>query len=258
MGSVRLSHQDEIVSFSYQSPYFLDSQWNFNFDVFNVGNNTLTGSSNSFPLFSQAQNYYSYFQMNTGFSVSLGYNLIDFLNLFLKYKLQNQNLSYQPVYFLRELPVLSFVFDRIFGEISEGANNQASYPFRDIYNLEEGRGINSSLSAIMEYDKRNDRYYASKGFLARLSAEYSGIGGDFNYSKLEGLFRHYYNPFWKLVLKNRLECGFVFSNSKEEAVPFTELYLLGGSYNLRGFEWNTQGPRRLLPKSLRVCPTGGD
>ena len=42
-----------------------------------------------------------------------------------------------------------------------------------------------------------------------------------------------------------MDYGLVFSNSKNKKVPFTELFLLGGPYDLRGFDVNTQGPRKL-------------
>lgn len=240
--NLNFSKYYETFAFSWQSPYFLDSQWNFAFDVFNVGHNTLSGGSVD-SIFSQSRDYFSYFQLNTGFSVALGRHLTNFSTVFLKYRLQNQNLAEQPVYFLRDLPVLSSMFEFLF----EGEGNQerlGTVVFDDIFNLDEGKGLNSSLSVIFEYDKRNNRYYASKGFFTRLSAQYSGLGGDFDYVKLEGNVRHYYSPFWKLVIKNRLEYNIIFSNDKDKPLLFTELFFLGGPYNLRGFKANSQGPRK--------------
>lgn len=293
--SLNFNKYQEIFTIGYQSSYFLDSNWNFAFDAFNVAQDALSGSGSLNSLFSSQPDYLSYSQLNTGFSISLGRHLTEFLTVFLKYELQRQDLSSDSIYLLRNLPVLSPVFKFLFGAEETGPGDkmdskissdkqklsaqketkanliqsknqpkeqtdkktvseqyrirESGEPFRivtfsDVYNLEEGRGLNSSLSAILEYDKRNDRYYASKGFFTRLSAEYSGLGGDFNYTKLQGKFRHYYSPFWKLVIKNRLDYGWVFSNNRKKNVPFTELFLLGGPYNLRGFPFNSQGPRR--------------
>ena len=283
----------EIFTFSYQSPYFLDSDWNFAFDAFNMAQGTLSGSSSLNSLFS-SRDYFSYHQLNTGFSISLGRHLTEFSTLFLKYRLQNQSLSENPTYFLRDLPVASSVFEFLFGKkettnarnpikpedklseqkvadqkkinpkalikskeylqeqrnidnqpnIQEAGDPLRIVTFSDIFKLEEGNGLNSSLSVILEYDKRNDRYYTSKGLFTRLSAEYSGLGGDFDYTKLQGKIHHYYSPFWKLVIKNRLDYAWILSNGQQKKVPFTELFLLGGPYNLRGFEVNSQGPHR--------------
>ncbi len=290
--NLNFSAYSESFSFSYQNPYFLDSRWNFAFDVFNVAQSSLSrsGSIHTSPVASlfSSQDYFSYFRLDTGFSVSIGRHLTEFSTMFLKYKLQSQSLSRKPVFYFRKLPILSPVFQFLFGAeapsptasadqpaetsldtVSSTKNSPApaeekeqiqwisdpreSITFTDIYPLEEGTGLNSSLSVIWEYDKRNDRFYASAGWFARLSAEYSGLGGDFNYTKLQGKLYHYYSPFWKLVIKNRLDYGWVFSNIKGRKALFTELFLLGGPYNLRGFQVNSQGPRKLSQDALKYA-----
>ncbi len=249
-GNVIFNKYQEFFNFNYQSPYFLDTNWNFAFDIFNMSHSVWNQSrSGTFPFFGSSQDYFSYFQLNTGFSISLGRHLTDFSTLFLKYSLQNQILRDRPIYFLRNLPVLSSVFSFLFGDKDTG---QTSTVFSDIYNLDSASGLNSSLSLIWEYDGRDDRYYASKGIFSRLSANWSGLGGDFNYTKLQLNFRHYYSPFWKLVIKNRWLLGWVFSNDNRPP-PFTELFLMGGSYDLRGFPINSQGPRKRSQKAFEYA-----
>ena len=259
---VILGRYQEHFILSYQNPYFLDSQWNFGFDLFNASQRSFTGSGSSF-LFSpfSNQDYLTYFQLDTGFSVSIGRHTSSFSTLFLKYKLNNTQLSEEDVYFFRKLPGVSSVFGWLYKEEQENiskkteisnieinsdlqAEDIAHLRFNDIYDLEKNSGLNSSISGIFEYDKRNDRYYPSSGFFNRLSAEYSGLGGDFSWTKLQLNFRHYYPVFWKLVLKNRLDFGWVFSNKANKSVPFTQLFLLGGPYDLRGFPVQTQGSRK--------------
>ena len=261
--NVVLGKYQEYFILSYQNPYFLDSQWNVGFDLFNTSQRSFTGSGSSF-LFSpfSGDDYQTYFQLDTGFAFSVGRHISNFSTLFLKYKLNNVQLSEESVYYLRKLPVFSSVFDFLFGEIEENSSNTkkvldtamdkafleeentiAHLRFNDVYDLKGNSGLNNSVSAIWEYDKRNDRYYPSSGFFTRLSAEYSGLLGDFNWTKLQADFRHYYPLFWKLVVKSRLDFGWVFSNDSGQ-VPFTELFLLGGPYDLRGFAVQTQGPRK--------------
>ena len=296
--NLTFSKHNEMFIFNYQNPYLWDSHWRFSFDIFNVTQNTLSGSGSFSSPFS-SQDYFSYFQLNTGFSISLGRHLTEFSTVSLKYRLQKQSLSHESIYFLRTLPVISPVFQFLFGKEddkiktqaqlkekpdehkqakiqsldevkeegeegdSEKANEQTEnqqenivlqkVTFDDIYDLEKGTGFNSSLFVIWEYDKRNDRYYASEGFFTRLSAEYSGLGGDFDYTKFQGKFHHYYSPFWKLVIKNRLDYGWIFSNTKGEEPLFTELFFLGGPYNLRGFPVNSQAPRRPSPSAFNYA-----
>ena len=301
--NVILSKYQENLIFNYQNPYFLDSSWNFGLDVFNTGQHSYTGSGGGFSLFSpfSSTDYLTYFQQDTGFSISIGRHITPFSTLFLKYKLNKIKLSEQRVYYLRDLPILSSIFDFLFSSKEEDKikteesenkakeQNQAnesessktdqqaeaqettdgSEPsktdqqaelqklskeellnmrFNDIYDLEGNSGLNSSLSAAWEYDKRNDRYYPSAGFFTRLAVEYSGLGGDFDWTKMQGDFRYYYSPFWKLVIKNRLDLAWVFSNNKK-GVPVTELFLLGGPYDLRGFSVRTQGPKKRSEKA---------
>lgn len=249
------SKYEEIVNLSYQIPYFMDSSWNLGLDFFNIAYDTVSGSTfaNTWNWFSSSE-FLSYFQLNTGFSMSLGRPITDFSTVYLKYRLQNQKIDNKPIYTLREWPVLSPVFGFLFGRSTKTDKKwwKDRPDFSDIYDLKEGIGLNSSISAIWEYDKRNNRYYASRGFFTRLSLEYSGLGGDFKYSKFRGNFNHYYPLFWKLVLKNRLAYGWVGSPKK---IPFTELFLLGGPYNLRGFQTNTLGPVRRSQNAFDYAKT---
>ena len=235
----------EHLSARWSKPYFLDSNWNLNFNVFNVNQNSLRGGSG---LFSSQENYYYYYQLNTGFSTSLGRYITNFSSLSLEYRLQRQTLKETHVSFLRDLPVLSSALDKVFGEIEEGREEKI---FSDIFDdLEGASGINSSLALIFKHDTRNDRYYSKKGMLGRLSFEYSGLGGDFNYFKFIGSYRHFYNPFWKLVVKNRFEYGYLSGNKGGDPL-FTELFLLGGPSSLRGYQPSTQGPKKKSEKAKR-------
>ena len=286
--NIIFSKYQENFIFSYQNPYFLDSRWNFGVDIFNTGQHSFTGSGSGFSLYksifsafsSFSKDQLTYFRQDTGFSITIGRHLTSFSTLLLKYKLNKVSLSENRIYYLRDLPVLSSVFDFLFSDeesekektdselSNKPADKTAENPediknkaleskealltkeellnmvFNDIYDLEANSGLNSSLSAIWEYDKRNDRFYPSNGFFTRLSAEYSGLGGDFDWTKMQGAFRHYYSPLWKLVIKNRLELAWVFSNDDNKIVPVTELFLLGGPYDLRGFPIRTQGPKK--------------
>ena len=245
------SRFQELFSFNYQNPYFLDTDWSLSLDVFNMGQDMLSGYDNYFISDNVQDRIFSYSQMNTGFSISLGRHITDYFSSFLKYRLQYQSLSGQSFLFLRRLPILN----KFFGSPKKGTNAVTAdgaelVSFDDVYPLEEGKGILSSVSGIVEYDKRNDRYYTTKGYFGRLSLEYAGLGGDFDHTKIQGSINLYNELFWKLVLKNSLNYGMVFSNSKARNVPFTELFLLGGPYSLRGFFPNTVGPRKPSKKAF--------
>jgi len=251
---VNLSYYNETMAFYYQNPYFLDTKWSFGFELFNTGEQSYVGSqfSNLGNLFSPSD-YRTYFSLDTGFSVSVGSKLTAFSSLFLKYRFSKQRISEEAIDIIRKLPLFSSLFPNnkrnlLPSEKIDKSSLSKEYltnlRFNDIYDFDSASGLKSSLSLTWEKDKRNDRFYAMRGFFTRFQAEHTGLGGHLKYSKLTADLRHYYNPLWKLVIKNRLDLGYVFSGMKNQELPFTELFLLGGPYNLRGFLINSQGPRK--------------
>ena len=268
---VSMGYYDETMVFYYQNPYFLDTRWNFGFELFNLGQENYIGSQFSTLNLLGNNDYKTYFSLESGLAFSVGRKLGPFSNLILKYRFSSQNISDSAVYFLRNLPLLRNIFQTLDSSSSSNSSqvkntenteeeqnlqnyskeSLSQFRFNDIYDFKSATGLKSSLSLIWEQDKRNDRFYAMRGFLARISAEYVGLGGHLKYSKMSGDFRHYYNPFWKLVVKNRMDLAWVFPNQKGREVPFTELFLLGGPYDLRGFLTNSQGPRKFSEEAYQ-------
>ena len=113
----------------------------------------------------------------------------------------------------------------------------------DVLKPETAEGITSSVTASVEYDKRNDRFAPSKGIHASASYEIAGLGGGLNYRKADAFFRWYYNIFWNLVLRTNFSYGII-EAPKGREVPFTKRYRLGGPFNLRGFDFSDIGRRQ--------------
>lgn len=112
----------------------------------------------------------------------------------------------------------------------------------DVMDPKTATGVSSSLTASIEYDKRNDRFAPSKGVHTSASFEQAGLGGDLDYSKADAFFRWYHNIFWNLVLRTNFTYGIV-QAPKDKGVPFTKKYRLGGPYNMRGFDFFDIGAR---------------
>ena len=262
--SLTLSLDHERFDFKYSIPYIFDSSWNGEFRLFNAIHNSANSVNPFDALFSRGQ-YYSLSEIGKGFSTLLGRNLTDFFSLSLRYELKYQNLTGEDsTYFFR--PVASEVSNFLFGKRKRNDNdpefseeeNYWDRPFQrqyffDIYDPHESTGLNSSLELIADYDRRDDPYYAKKGFWLKFSTQYSGLGGDFDYIKAQGQFRHYYSPFWKLVIKSRLDYGLIFSSNRKKGIPDNELFILGGPYNLRGFQLRTQSPRKFSQNAFNYA-----
>lgn len=128
----------------------------------------------------------------------------------------------------------------------------------DLFPVETANGLTSSLTFILEYDKRDDRFEPTKGIFSSGSIEYAGLGGDQRYTKGFGIFRFYREILPGLIWRNNLNYGFVSSNDPNRPVPFNELFLLGGANSLRGFQWFTVGRREFSRRAFSEAVANGD
>lgn len=128
----------------------------------------------------------------------------------------------------------------------------------DLFPIETANGLTSSLTFILEYDKRDDRFEPTKGVFSSGSIEYAGLGGDQRYTKGFGIFRYYKELLPGLIWRNNLNYGFVSSNDPNRPVPFNELFLLGGANSLRGFNWFSIGRREFSRRAFSEAVAAGD
>ena len=127
----------------------------------------------------------------------------------------------------------------------ENSGFPGQYP-TDVFKAETVNGSSSSVTASLEYDKRNDRFAPSKGIHTSMSYEMAGLGGSLVYNKGDAFFRWYQNLFWNVVLRTNFSYGFVTGPGDRE-IPFTKRYRLGGPYNLRGFDFSEIGKTQFSP-----------
>ena len=218
----QVSSLRRLFNLSYFTRYFLDTKWNFVFNVFN--------SQNIFPSFSRN---------STGFRVSWGYPLVRDLTLFLGYSLENVNVGFGT-------------FGSVGGVFSPGS--LVTVPQQALITNLFADGITSAVTTRLAYDTRDNFLFPTSGMYHQLRGEfaskYTGSENRFNRYTLDSRF---YFPVIKskqafrawLVFKTRLQVGFVHS-FQPRGVPIFERYFPGGIFGageLRGFRLRSLGPK---------------
>ncbi len=113
---------------------------------------------------------------------------------------------------------------------------------------QEGTTTLSQVSQVLTYDQRNSRLDPTDGYVVRLGADVSGLGGDVGFFRPR-IDSSYYLPIARLLdlqgtytLVFSAGAGYLVQYGKRERI--IDNFFLGGE-NLRGFELGGAGPRDL-------------
>ncbi|MBI3312593.1 MAG: outer membrane protein assembly factor BamA [Candidatus Omnitrophica bacterium] len=121
---------------------------------------------------------------------------------------------------------------------------------------EEGRSDISVADVTLTWDRRNNRFDPTQGFMIFSSADLAGgvLAGDRDFYRLQGGASGYL-PHWdRLVLESQLRAGLVKAYSKTDEVPIFERFYAGGANTIRGFRERRVGPIDRLSND----PIGGE
>lgn len=153
-----------------------------------------------------------------GGAIRLGRMLDDYWRTSIRYKLDETDLTFDE--------------SRRLSDIYDPADDKKS------------EGYMSSLTWFLEYDRRDNRRFPTKGFYTNFSFEYGGLGGDLSYSETSLNMRFYQPLFGSLVWRNNFVYGVLAANDSSKGVPIGQLYRLGGANTIRGYNWFTVAKRR--------------
>lgn len=186
-----------------------------------------------FDIYQSISDRYEYKEKKTGGALRFGHPLGEYLSGSIRYKLDDTELN------------------EVYNSAGVSITDPALFP------LKTASGITSSVTGILEFDQRNDRFMPSAGVYASASLEYAGLGGDLNYNKGNTTLRYFKKLFWEVVWRNNLSYSFVGSHDKGVDPPFNELFLLGGPYSLRGYRFFRVGKTLYSEKTFLdpdLCP----
>jgi len=128
-------------------------------------------------------------------------------------------------------------------------------------------GRTSTVRFGFSWDSRNNRQRPTNGVYASYSAEVADriFGSENTYIRQNAFFRLYKQIWGPFTFRMNVEGGLITSRLPR-GVPIYERYYLGGIYNVRGFGFNSLGPRGVLSASPdpdaevngRGIPLGGN
>lgn len=116
-------------------------------------------------------------------------------------------------------------------------------------------GEATTFKTTLRYDRRNNIFEPTKGLFGQLSFEYAGVFGNQRWLKAESEVR-YYKPVWnELVFRSRVNYSQLIKTT-DRALPRSEKFTMGGSRNMRGFNFEDIGPlKELVPRGGTVEET---
>jgi outer membrane protein insertion porin family len=116
---------------------------------------------------------------------------------------------------------------------------------RQLIRESKNGGTISAVGVALYYDSTNHPVLPKEGIRSELSAEYAGIGGDHHFLKLAYLNSCFFSPNGTGVLKFRgdVQALKTVLQTRSRQLPLDERLYLGGDATMRGFRYNTVGPK---------------
>ncbi len=212
---LNISREGSSYNLNFTEPYFRDTEWSVGAD-----------------LYQSSSDRGDYGERKLGGAFRFGHPLSEDFTGSIRLKLDRTDL------------------DPVYGTIN---GNQQKLTDETLFPLSTASGDTRSVTGILEYDKRNDRFAPTKGIYGSTSLEYAAFGGKLQYTKGNATARYFRNLFWEVTWRNNLSYSFISASDQNTDPPFNELYRLGGPYSLRGYQYLSIG-KRLFSNALFTNP----
>ena len=175
----------------------------------------LSGGFDLFRTTRDLQEESSYDRKSTGFGLRLGYSFTEQLSQRLRYALSREEVA--------------------------GVASDASSAIKE----QEGTTVKSLIGQVLTYDKRDNRFNPTEGYVVRLRNDLAGLGGSTRFlrNRLDGT--HYTTIFEDMVVSVGGGGGLMFGFDGD--ILIIDRFFLGGN-RLRGFKVFGAGPRDISTK----------
>lgn len=220
-----IAYYEKQADISITDPYFLGRNFVAGADIYFVQNDY--------------QTYQNYKEGQYGLALRAGYSFNQYFS---------QSWSYSLV-------------DRQVGNGMPGEYEGNYYDTPSIYTLENaGWSLLSQISTTFTYDRRDNRVRPHSGYMANLTGDFAGLGGNEKYARVKFNGAYYIpldrftgNHAWTIQLKGGVGYMGDWSGSGDKNI--IDNFYLGGE-NLRGFLQGGVGPRSGHYRCSRVQPNG--
>ncbi|MFO7179771.1 MAG: outer membrane protein assembly factor BamA [Pseudomonadota bacterium] len=207
----------QLVNLRFYEPYFLDSRFSANVD-----------------LYDQLRVYTDFTQRSQGGALAFGYPIVE--------PELTASLTYTA-----ELDTVSTETDTTLLGTTSTRSIFETLPLANLFN----DGFTSSFRPSLVFDTRDNRLFPTSGIYLYGSTEFamSWLGSENEFIRHRFVGRFYYPLGGGFVLKLNSEAGLVTSPSAE-GVPIFARFFLGGILDVRGFRYRTLGPRVNLTEGV--------
>jgi outer membrane protein insertion porin family len=218
--SFQRGNRQNFFSLSYADPWFMDTPNSLGISIFNRTTN--------FP------QSFGYDERSRGGTLAYGYRLHRFDSISFLYGLERVKSHY---------------------EVNPPPDNNGNVPIADVSDF---NFTQSSISPTYSYDSRDNPYDTTRGRRVNFGMSFAGgpLGGTIHVFRPTLDFTQFFHLNRRSSFSVNTSLGYIVpldkncANSLEEApefnnqlcVPKGQRFLVGGEYNVRGFEFGTLGP----------------
>ncbi len=234
---VQWSSIRQLYQVQFVDPYFFDTRWTFAFDLYRTEGT-----------------YTNFTRKAIGGSMTWGYELAG-LAPWWRFARHLEDMRLFATYTNERVDVSA---------VDAGVYSRAQF----------ASGTTSSVRLSLQWDKRDNRIFPSKGFFLSASAEVAPplLAPELLFGRAVNLFARYsgdarfYRPVGLgLIARARLTVGLIRDWDRDHPVPISELFFVGGINSVRGYRYLSISPRQPVnadpgnpASSTRLLAVGGD
>ncbi len=203
-GNVTVGQKQLVYSASWTKPYFMDTPW--------IVGATLTKMRNSYQSDDYSVKAYSA-------QAYADYPINAFVKAGFSYRIRHSFINLKHM--------------------------SSNHHKRQLQKESKNGGLISAIGPHLSYDSTDHPHQPRRGLRSSLALEYAGLGGDHTFFKGSYLNSYYWQPYQYGVFRFRGNLQFIqtLGSTHPKDLPLDERFFMGGEQSLRGYMFNSVGPK---------------